>query len=90
MAKKNIDELLGIPADELDAIAADFESGTWDRSEYGKPGVGRPAAFGEVMRPVTFKETPTVIAAMDERAAALGSTRSDYLRGLVAKDLAFA
>lgn len=88
--KKNVDDMLGLTEKELDAIAAEFEQGTWDRSEYGKPGVGRPAAFGEVMRPVTFKETPTVIAAIDERAAALGSTRSDYLRGLVAKDLAFA
>ena len=42
------------------------------------------------MKPVTFKETPSVIAAMDERAAALGSSRSDYLRALVAKDLAMA
>lgn len=90
MTKKNMDELLGISTAELDAMAADFENGSWNRSEYGKPGVGRPAAFGEVMRPVTFKETPTVIAAMDERAAALGSTRSDYIRGLVAKDLAIA
>lgn len=90
MTKKNIDEMLGISERELDAITREFEEGAWDRSEYGKPGIGRPAVFGEVMRPVTFKETPTVIAAIDERAASLGSTRSDYLRSLVAKDLAFA
>lgn len=90
MERDHINELLGMTEEQLDEVAASFENGTWDRSEYGAPGRGRPAAFGETMKPVTFKETPSVIAAMDERTAALGSSRSDYLRALVAKDLAMA
>ena len=90
MKRDRINELLGMTEEELDEVAASFEEGTWDRSEYGAPGLGRPALFGEAMKPVTFKETPSVIAAIDERAASLGSSRSDYLRSLVAKDLALA
>ena len=88
MERNQINTLLGLTEKQLEEIAAPFEDGTWNRDEYGKPGVGRPTAFGEVMRPVTFKETPSVIAAMDKRAKELGASRSDYLRGLVAKDLA--
>lgn len=90
MNREAMNKELGMTEEELDTLAASFEEGTWSRSEYGKPGAGRPAVFGEAMRPVTFKETPTVIAAIDERAAQLGASRSDYLRSLVARDLALA
>ena len=90
MNRERINRMLGMNEDELDAVARDFENGTWDRSQYGAPGKGRPAAFGEAMRPVTFKETPSVVAAMDERAKQLGLSRSDYLRSLVANDIAIA
>lgn len=90
MDRDDMNEALGMSEKELDAIAATFENGTWDESEYGKPRIGRPTTFNEAMKPVTFKETPSVIAAIDERAKQLGSTRSDYLRDLIAKDLALA
>lgn len=88
--RQKISELLGMTEEELNTEAEAFERGNWDRSQYGKPGVGRPSAFGEAMRPVTFKEPLSVIAAIDERAAQMGASRSDYLRDLVAKDLAQA
>lgn len=90
MDRDVVNDMLGMSEEEVAREAAAFESGTWDRSEYGMPGVGRPTIFGEAMKPVTFKETPTVIAAIDDRASALGISRSDYLRTLVAKDLASA
>ena len=90
MDREAINHMLGMSEEDLDKLADEFEEGTWNRSEYGKPGVGRPSVFGEVMRPVTFKETPSVIAAIDEKAKQLGCSRSDYLRTLVAKDLAIA
>lgn len=37
---------------------------------------------------VGFEAAPQEVAAMDERAAELGMSRSDYLRSLVRKDLA--
>lgn len=66
-----------------------------ERGEYpGKPTgeilVGRPLMFGEEMKPVTFKETATKIAAINARAAELDLSRSDYLRMLVDRDLASA
>lgn len=88
MDRAQINEMLGMTEEELDELARPFEEGTWDRSEFGLPRYGRPPAFGETMRPVTFKETPSTIAAMDERAAQMGASRSDYLRILVARDLA--
>ena len=90
MKREEMNALLGVSEEELDKMARSFEEDTWNRSEYGSPSMGRPSIFGETMRPVTFKETPSTIAAIDERAASLGSTRSDYLRNLVAQDLALA
>lgn len=90
MKREPLNALLGLSETELDRRAESFEDGSWDRTRYGSPSLGRPALFGEPMQPITFKETPSVIAAIDERAASLGVTRSDYLRGLVAKDLAIA
>lgn len=90
MERNELPDILAMTDEEIDALAAPFEEGRWKRSEYGKPSVGRPAIFDEPMKPVTFKETPSVIAAMDRRARALGTSRSDYLRHLVAQDLALA
>ena len=83
-------ELLGITTEELEAEIASFEDGTWDSSGYGEPQPGRALLFGEPTKPVTLEEAPSTIARMDERAAALGLSRSQYLRGLVAADLASA
>lgn len=43
--------------------------------------------FGEEMVTVTFKIPKSQLAAMDERARSLNEGRSDYLRGLVEKEL---
>ena len=90
MDRDAMNKLLGVTEAELDELARPFEEGTWDRSEYGEARFGRPLLFDEPMRPVTFKETQSIIDRMDERAAARGQSRSDYLRSLVAADLATA
>ncbi|MCI8424545.1 MAG: toxin-antitoxin system antitoxin subunit [Adlercreutzia sp.] len=90
MNREKMNELLGMTEEQVEELAASFEEGRWNREEYGRPRIGRPALFDEPMRPITFKETPAVIAAIDARAAQLGATRSDYLRLLVARDLASA
>ena len=83
-------DLLGITVEELEAEIESFEDGTWDSSGYSEPQPGRALLFGEPVRPVTFKEAPSVIARMDERARSRGQSRSEYLRALVAADLATA
>ena len=90
MNRSEINEMLGLTESELDELARPFEEGAWDAAAYGEPRFGRPLLFDEPTKPVTFKEAPSVIVRMDERAAALGMTRSQYLRGLVAADLASA
>lgn len=87
MKRDEINKALGLTEKELDELARPFEEGAWDASAYGEPRYGRPLLFDEPTKPVTFKETPSVIARMDERAAGLGKSRSEYLRGLVAADL---
>ena len=90
MGRSEINKALGLTEAELDELARPFEEGTWDASPYGEPRFGRPLLFDEPAKPVTFKEAPSTIARMDERAAGLGLSRSQYLRGLVAADLASA
>lgn len=90
MDRNEVNEMLGLSEAELDKLAQPFEEGDWDASAYGEPRFGRPLLFDEPTKPVTFKESPSVIARMDDRATKLGMTRSQYLRGLVAADLATA
>lgn len=90
MNRDEINRKLGLSEEELVTRAQQFESDTWKREEFGNPITGRPLAFGEPMRPVTFKEPLSIIAAMDAKAHAAGISRSDYLRRLVEKDLTSA
>lgn len=50
-------------------------------------GPGRPQLFGEEMVTVSFKMPKSQLALMDEQARMLNEGRSDYLRGLVEKQL---
>lgn len=88
--EKTVTEALGTTPEKLEEEIGRLENDTWDSSEFGEPRFGRPLLFEEPMRPVTFKETPSVIAKMDDRAKSQGKSRSDYLRSLVAADLASA
>ena len=74
----------------LDRTAEACERGEYPGKPTGEITVGRPLMFGEEMKPVTFKETETKIAAINARAAELNLSRSDYLHQLVDRDLANA
>ena len=88
MDESSMAAMLGTTEADLEAEIDSFEKGEWDSADYGEPKFGRPLAFGEPMRPVTFKETESTIRKMDDRAASQGKSRSDYLRDLVKRDLA--
>ena len=90
MNRNELDEAMGLTEEQLDELARPFEEGNWDASAYAPPQFGRPLLFEEPMRSVSFKETPSTISKMDERAKSQGKSRSDYLRALVAADLASA
>jgi hypothetical protein len=74
----------------LDRMAEACERGEYPGKPIGEILKGRPLLFGEELKPVTFKETEGKIAAIDQRAASLDLSRSDYLRFLVDDDLATA
>lgn len=79
-----------VTEEQLDEWAEACERGEYPGKPTGEIMVGRPLMFGEEMKPVTFKETASKIAAINARAAELDMSRSDYLRFLVDRDLASA
>lgn len=73
----------------LEEMAHMFERGEWPE---GSTRVvrGRPLKLGEELVSVTFKIPASELSAMDARVKSEGISRSDYLRRLVGRDLAFA
>lgn len=91
--KKTAEELereFGVTAEQIEEWDAAFTRGEMIGEPVGEIIVGRPLLFGEEMKVVTYKDTASKIAEMDDRAASLDLSRSDYLRGLVRRDLASA
>lgn len=85
---KELEDLFDITAAEIESNAAPWEAGKVDGEPAGPVVMGRPLKFGVALRSVGFKDTEEKVRAIDKRAAALGVSRSDYLRNLVDKDLA--
>lgn len=90
MSSEEILEKFGLTEAELDELEREATMGIFRGKPYKTVYSGRPLMFGEKMRQVGFKEPETTIAAIDARAKQLGMKRSDYLRHLVAQDLALA
>lgn len=90
MNREEINKKFGVTEEKLDEWAEACERGEYPGKPTGEIMVGRPLMFGEEMKPVTFKETASKIAAINARAAELDMSRSDYLRFLVDRDLASA
>mgnify|MGYP002627382709 FL=1 len=88
MNRKDINAAIGLTEDEIGTIADAYESDEWDASHLGRVSPGRPSLYDEPMRSVTFKESEQVIAAMDSKARLLRMSRSNYIRSLIARDLA--
>ncbi len=87
MGKNEMEKRFNVTGAQIEQWADAAERGEYPGIPSGEILIGRPLMFGEPLKPVTFKETPNVIAAIDKKAASLGQSRSDYLRSLVAKDL---
>jgi hypothetical protein len=71
----------------MEQIAEAFEHGEWPGTE-SRIVQGRPLMFGEELQSVTFKAPARKVAALDQKAATLDMSRSDYLRRLLDNDLA--
>ena len=70
----------------IEQIAAAFERGEWPGIE-SRIVQGRPLKFNEELQSVTFKVPVRKLAAIDQRAAERGVSRSDYLRNLLDRDI---
>ena len=90
MNREELNKKFGVSEKQLDAWAEACERGDYPGSPVGEVIVGRQLMFGEEMKPVTFKEKQSKVAAIDNRAASLNLSRSDYLRMVIDKDLATA
>ncbi len=90
MSAEEIERKFGISAKEAEELAAPWERGEVAGEPVGEVIVGRPLKFGQPLKLVGFRDTPDEVEAMDQRAANLGMSRSDYLRHLVRQDLAAA
>lgn len=90
MTAKEIEKKYGISQEQVEEWAAPWERGELPGEPIGEVIIGRPLKFGEPMQTVTFKDTEKHVSAMDVRAKELGLKRSDYLRQLIANDLAAA
>lgn len=90
MTSKKLQEQFGVDPEEIDRLEEDASKGILHGEPMGPVMYGRPLKFGEEMKQVGFKEPLSTIDAIDERAKSLGLKRSDYLRKLVADDLASA
>lgn len=71
---------------EMEESADAYDRGEWPEGR--KTLMGRPLIRGSRLKSITYRDTEETIAQMEERAAHLNMSRSDYLRWLVEKDLA--
>lgn len=90
MKREELNKKFGVTEEQLDAWAEACERGEYPGEPVGEVSIGRPLLFGEELKPITFKETPRKLAAIDSRAASLNLSRSDYLRLVIDQDLATA
>ena len=87
MNREEINEKFGVTEEQLEEWAEACERGEYPGKPTGEIIVGRPLMFGEEMKPVTFKVPVAKVDRINERAADLDMSRSDYLRMLVDEDL---
>lgn len=91
MTAEELEKMFGITPERIDEIDRKAAAGILEGEATSTvTGPGRPPLYGEPMQQVSFKEAAATVQAIDRRARSLGMRRSEYLRQLVANDLACA
>ena len=79
MNRDQIDAAFEVTDEQLDSLAADYESGTW-KGRLGPVVQGRPRLYEEEMRTISFRIPASRLRAIDAYAERSGKSRSEFLR----------
>ena len=82
MNREEIDRTFGVTDDQLDQMAAPYESGEWEGG-VGTVIPGRPRLYDEEMETISFRLPKSRVNAIDAKARSNGETRSQFLRQAV-------
>ena len=79
MNRDQMNVAFGVTDEQLDFLAADYESGDW-KGRLGPVVQGRPRLYEEEMRTVSFRIPASRLQAIDAHAERNGKSRSEFLR----------
>jgi len=79
MNRDQINAAFEVTDEQLDSLAADYESGTW-KGRLGPVVQGRPRLYEEEMRTISFRIPASRLRAIDAYAERSGKSRSEFLR----------
>ena len=79
MNRDQMNAAFGVTDEQLDSLAADYDSGDW-KGRLGPVVQGRPRLYEEEMRTVSFRIPASRLQAIDAHAERNGKSRSEFLR----------
>ena len=79
MRREEINKLFGVTDQQLEAMAEEYENGTW-KGRVGPVAPGRPTVFNEELETISFRIPKSRVQEIDNRAKACGESRSQFLR----------
>ena len=82
MNREEINKLFGVTDEQLDHMAAEYESGEWQGS-VGPIVPGRPRLYDEELETISFRLPKSRVNAIDAKTKRNGETRSQFLRQAV-------
>ncbi|WP_055426728.1 ribbon-helix-helix protein, CopG family [Bifidobacterium aesculapii] len=82
MNREEINKLFSVTDEQLNHMAAEYESGDWEGG-VGSVVPGRPRIYDEEMETISFRLPKSRVNAIDAKAKRNGETRSQFLRQAV-------
>jgi len=82
MNRDQMNVAFGVTDEQLESLAADYESGDW-KGRLGPVVQGRPRLYEEEMRTVSFRIPASRLQAIDAHAERNGKSRSEFLRQVI-------
>ena len=80
MHEKELYKKFDVTSDQIDAWAAEYESGDWSHMQFGEVIKGRPKIFSEPLDTITVKVPHSRVVAMQKISEETGASRSDFIR----------